>query len=217
MSISIIRFFIAFSLLLFCESCNYAQSPPPITSSTPCPIEGNAKSDRIKELNKLKNRTTFPQASDFDTTITLQKLLAKGEDQKRWSSSKAVKVIGYVYDVKMGGIETCNCKTKEKDLRDTHIELVTDPMNPDKSLRFIAEVTPRWRQEMKKKGLNWSTRALRDKYLGRWVVIEGWLMFDEEHEHQAQNTSPLGKNNWRATAWEIHPITKIELTARPRK
>lgn len=203
-------------LFAFLSACNYAQNPAPVNSTTPCPVEGNAKSERIKDLNKLKNRTTAPQLADFDTTITLQKLVASGKDQTRWSSSKAVKVIGYVYDIKVGGVETCNCKTKEKDLRDTHIELVTDPMNPAKSLRFIAEVTPRWRQEMKKKGVNWTTRALRDKFLGRWVVVEGWLMFDEEHEHQAQNTSPEGKNNWRATAWEIHPITKIEVTNRPR-
>lgn len=216
MRITFAKLLIASVQLLFCIGCNYAQNPAPINSASPCPVEGNAKSDRIKELNKLKNRTATPQTADFDTTITLQKLLATGNDTKRWNSSKAVKVIGYVYDVKVGGIETCNCKTKEKDLRDTHIELVTDPMNPAKSLRFVAEVTPRWRQQMKKKEVDWSTRTLRDKYLGRWVLVEGWLMFDEEHEHQAQNTSPDGKNNWRATAWEIHPITKIEVSTRPR-
>jgi hypothetical protein len=193
-----------------------AQEPKSTNSLTNCPIEGNAVSDRIKQLNILKNRVSFPSAKDFDNTITLEKLLAPGNDTKRWSDKKAVSIVGYVYDVKVGGIETCNCKTKDKNLRDTHIELVTNPMNPAKSVRFIAEVTPRWREIMKKKGVNWSTSTLRDKYLGRWVKIEGWLFFDDEHDQQSQNTRPDGKKNWRGTAWEVHPITNIELTNRPR-
>lgn len=185
-------------------------------TSTICPEEGNAVSKRIKKLNILKNRINLPKPGDFNLSISLEKLLAPGNDAHRWSDTKAVSIVGYVYDVKVGGIETCNCKTKDKNLRDTHIELVSDPMNPAKSQRFIAEVTPRWREIMKKKGVNWSTSALRDKYLGRWVKIEGWLFFDEEHLQQAQNTRPDGKNNWRYTVWEIHPITNIEVTTRPR-
>lgn len=209
---SLIAFFV---FLIYATGCAQEQKKE-INTLQDCPVEGNAVSDRIKQLNILKNRISVPAAQDFEPTITLEKLLAPGNDAKRWSDKKAVSIIGYVYDVKVGGIETCNCKTKDKNLRDTHIELVTDPMNPAKSVRFIAEVTPRWREIMKKKGVNWSTSALRDKYLGRWVKIEGWLFFDDEHDQQSQNTRPDGKNNWRGTAWEVHPITNIELTTRPR-
>jgi hypothetical protein len=40
------------------------------------------------------------------------------------------------------------------------------------------------------------------------------LFYGLIHEHEADNTDQndsVGKPNRRATAWEIHPITKIEL------
>lgn len=156
-----------------------------------------------------------PAAADIDSSITLTKILAPGNDAERWSTAKAAKITGYVYDVKPGGVETCNCKTKEIDKRDTHIELLADPMHDDKMLRMIVEVTPRMREKMKAEGVDWSTNALRDKLLGRWVTFTGWLLFDEEHASQAENTDPGRPRNWRATAWEIHPVTKIEISKKP--
>jgi hypothetical protein len=177
--------------------------------SSDCDVEGNAVSKEVKALNRLKNRATFPDSIDFDNTITLEKLIEKGNDKYRWHSAKAARIRGYVANVKPGGIETCNCKNKNIDDRDTHIELIINPNDNEETKRFIIEVTPRIRKMMKSKGFDWSTRALRDDYLGRFVEIEGWLMFDSEHESQAENTNPGRGRNWRATAWEIHPITKI--------
>jgi len=77
-------------------------------------------------------------------------------------------------------------------------------------------VTPRIRAIMKQKGENWSTSALRDKLLGRWVRMDGWLFFDEEHDNTSENTAPQRPNNWRATAWEIHPLTAFEITVKPK-
>jgi hypothetical protein len=181
-----------------------------------CPLEGNAQSNSIQELNILKNRSNTPSAEDFDNSITLSKLVALGSDESRWSTNKAARIKGYVYDVKPGGVETCNCKNKDINQRDTHIEIVMDPNNSSKAQRMIVEVTPRIRKAMKLKGIDWSTRALRDKYLGRFVEVEGWMLFDKEHKNAAENTNPTRPNNWRATAWEIHPITKITvLTKNP--
>jgi hypothetical protein len=174
-----------------------------------CPLEGSAKSEEVKSLNILKNRTAFPTSTDFDTSISLSSILAEGNDKDRWQSASAARIQGYVANVKPGGIETCNCKSKNIDDRDTHIEILLNPNSDDKIKRLIVEVTPRMRKLMKAKGINWSTRALRDDYLGRFVEIEGWLLFDKEHETQAENTNPNNTRNWRATAWELHPITKI--------
>ena len=180
-----------------------------------CPPEGNAQTEHLKDLNKLKNRGYFPVNTDFDTTASLKNILKPGKDEKRWNSKKAARITGYVYDVKAGGIETCNCKTKDPDKRDTHIEILADPMHDKKMLRMIVEVTPRLREEMKKNGHNWSTKALRDKLLGRWVAFSGWLLFDAEHANLSENTWPGREKNWRATAWEIHPVTKIEVVSKP--
>ncbi len=143
-------------------------------------------------------------------------MLAPGYDASRWTTSYGAVVIGYVHDVKVGGIETVNCQARDPRFRDTHIELVLDPMNSGSTKRVIVEVTPRWRAIMAAKGIDWSTRALRDKFLGRWVKVTGWMLFDMEHQGQAENTAPGRPRDWRATAWEIHPVTAIAVVPRPR-
>jgi hypothetical protein len=64
---------------------------------------------------------------------------------------------------------------------------------------------------MAQQGLDWSTRTLRNTLLGRWVRIGGWLMFDGEHKQNAKNTVSGGAHIWRATVWEVHPITSIQV------
>jgi hypothetical protein len=194
-----------------------AQKKPKPTqgeSSVYCPPEGNAKVSRVRDLNTYKNRTQLPAPKDFDQGITLKAMLQPGDDTRRWSVQKAASVSGYVRDVKPGGVETTNCKCKDKSLRDTHIELVLDPLNNDKNKCVVVEVTPRVRSLMAKNGLDWSTPMLRSKFLGRWVTVEGWMLFDFEHSNMAENTRPGNPKNWRGTAWEIHPLTAIKLSQR---
>ena len=78
---------------------------------------------------------------------------------------------------------------------------------------MIVEVTPRWRPAIARSGVDWETDTLRQRLLGRCVRITGWLLFDREHRAQSENTGRPGESVWRATAWEIHPITRIETLA----
>jgi hypothetical protein len=80
--------------------------------------------------------------------------------------------------------------------------------NPKK---VIVEITPRWREIMEKKNTDWSTNVLRTRLMGKFVKVQGWLLFDAERKEEADNTNPKGKKNTRATAWEIHPVTSIEV------
>lgn len=176
-----------------------------------CPFQGNAKTLKLKELNILKNRINFPSPKDINALVTLNALLKKGDDTDRWNTRYGARITGYVYDVKPGGVETSNCKSKEKDLRDTHIELILNPMSNEKNEIIIVEVTPRMRKIMAANGEDWRTSTLRTKYLGRLVEIEGWMLFDFEHKNMAENTHPNNPKNWRGSAWEIHPITKIKI------
>lgn len=89
---------------------------------------------------------------------------------------QGAEITGYVFDVKVGGIETTNCRARASERRDTHIELVLDPMAGATTQRVIVEVTPRWRAMMAAQGLDWSTRALRDRLLGRWIKVKGWML-----------------------------------------
>jgi hypothetical protein len=57
--------------------------------------------------------------------------------------------------------------------------------------------------------MDWSEKTLHAQLMGRWCEFEGWLYFDVSHAEEAENTNPQKPGNWRATAWEVHPITKI--------
>jgi len=180
-----------------------------------CGIEGDARSPGVQALNRLKNRYTAPQ--QIDPAITLDAMLAPGKDTGRWKVKQGAEIIGYVSDVKVGGIESTNCHARAAEKRDTHIELVLDPMAGSPTQRVVVEVTPRWRAIMAAQGMDWSTRALRDRLLGRWIKVRGWMLFDVEHQNASENTARGRERNWRATAWEIHPITSIEVVQRPAR
>jgi hypothetical protein len=179
-----------------------------------CPPRGDAVTSGVRALNRLKNRVTAPVAGDIDSAVTLGALLAPGDDRGRWSERRAATIVGYVRDVKVGGVETVNCFAKTPDHRDTHIELVTGPEDAGQ-FPLIVEVTPWWRQHAASRGSNWSTDSLRSLLRGRWVRVTGWLLFDTEHRRQAENTAPGRVGNWRATAWELHPVTGIEVVMQP--
>jgi hypothetical protein len=180
-----------------------------------CPMEGDARGQAVQALNRLKNRYAVPTPAQINPKVSLDAILAPGYDVGRWKVKDGATIIGYVHDVKPGGIETVNCHARDWADRDTHIELVLDSMHSGATQRMIVEVTPRWRAIMEQQGVDWSTRTLRDRFLGRWVKVTGWMLFDVEHKDQSENTAPGRPRNWRATAWEIHPITAIEVVQRP--
>src|SRR4051812_39653128 len=75
----------------------------------PCSLEGVAKGQDVKDLNKLKGRYHSPVASDIDQTVTLTSLIAPGDDEDRFDVTSAATVVGFVLEVQVGGTETCNC------------------------------------------------------------------------------------------------------------
>ena len=160
-----------------------------------------------RQLIALKNRVAIPRQPDFDPAATLDALLAPGEDRDRWSPQRAAVVEGYVVRVVEAGVELSNCLSLTR--RDIHLELAL-ALDAPPADRLIAEVTPRMRDRLTT-GEDWSTRALTRSLVGRRVRVSGWLMFDREHQGEAENTRPGRAANWRRTAWEIHPVTSIHL------
>ena len=176
------------------------------------PEAGDAVRPDIQALNRLKNREAAPTAKDFDRSASLPAMLGPGDDRSRWNDHRAAQVVGYVADVKVGGVETVNCHARSVHGRDTHVDLTLSAKDAYNEPRHvIVEVTPRWRAAMAVKGVDWETDALRERLLGRCVRVTGWMLFDAEHRRESQNTADAGAEVWRATAWEIHPITTIEL------
>src|SRR2546428_1889015 len=82
-----------------------------------CPARGDAVTSGVHARNRLKNRVAAPVAQDIDSAVTLSALLAPGDDRGRWSERMAATIVGYVRDVKVGGVETVNCFAKTPDHR----------------------------------------------------------------------------------------------------
>lgn len=197
-----IRWILGALFLLAISEAAFAQS---------CPLTGKTKNVRIQNANKLKNRVAIPLPSDFDSTFTLAAVLKPGNDTARWNEKKAGTLIGYVHNAKPGGIESVNCGAKAIPDRDTHIELVLSLGDSLGKRRVIVEVTPRLRKMMKVQGKDWSTPTLVKTLKGKRVEIQGWEFNDYEHAVSAENTNPHHKLNWRATTWELHPVTSIRI------
>ena len=193
-----------------------------------CPLTGAANptvsTEKAKaEENKLKNRWNFPAASDFDQSVNLAAMLAPGDDHGRFDQTRAARITGYVTDCIVGGSahrappqhsgESCNCGATSPLDTDSHIDVVLTPADETIATRHvIVEVTPRIRELMRRQGIDWTTDALRAQLKHHWVEFEGWLFFDPDHLTGAVNTDPDDTKqppNWRATVWELHPVTKV--------
>lgn len=174
-----------------------------------CPVTGLDKNDQLPSanivaLNRLKNRSAIP--TGVDENITLPDILAPGNDRKRFSNSQAVKITGFIFNVKPGGTEDCNCFYGKEDFIDTHIEIALNADESDKKKMMVVEITPRFKATHP----GWRTFKIR-ALKGKKVTITGWLFFDENHWQHSRNTNPKGTNLYRATAWEIHPVTGFEV------
>ena len=173
-----------------------------------CPSAGIAITGRSRRVNQLKNRTAFPQPADFDPLVTLEALLQRGDDRSRWSVERAARIEGLVIDVWYAGAEATNCFNPCR--RDVHIHIAKRKDAP-KSEHVVVEVTPKLRDWAAAQGVDWSAETLRAQLMGHWVEFEGWLYFDVGHAEEAENTAPGNPENWRGTAWEVHPITRIRV------
>lgn len=202
-----------------------------------CTVDGSATPGTEKaRLNRLKNRFRFPTSNA--TPITLNQLLAlnQGHIQNEQivgfpgsghpDNQRAVTFEGYVIKVSTGGCsagESCNCKTQETPFCDTHIDVIPTKNTPHPNGHnvYVVEVTQRMRL-LAKQGLitsnlgsnTWSTDVLRSRLLNRRVRFSGYLYFDTDHATEAWVSDPddvVGGDNWRQTAWEVHPVMRIQI------
>ena len=180
----------------------------------PCGMEGSARLYKNKILNPLKNRWNLPGPEDFDPDFTMENLVDYFNDENSYDDQRAGTLTGYVVLVKSGGPESCNCSARRVVDHDTHINMVVDLNDAGADRVVVVEVTPRLRAMIAQSGFDWSTKSLKKQLLGKRVRIGGWLFYDPEHLNESFATDPediYGKPNWRATSWEIHPVTSIEI------
>ena len=171
-----------------------------------CPSTGIALTRRARDFHRLKNRTSLPQPADFDSRVMLDTLLQPGDDTSRWSVDRAARIQAFVIDVAYARAEATNCFSPCR--RDIHIAVARGKDAP-KNEQIIVEITPNIRDWAQSQGMDWSEATLQTRLVGHWCEFEGWLYFDVGHAEEAENTTPRDPGNWRATAWELHPVTKI--------
>lgn len=191
----------------------YAQNPKPFKG---CPPEGNGKptkknptgklSKAKEDLNLLKNRDAEP--SSIDDSVTLAAIM-KASNDGEFEPTQGVSIVGFVAKVKAGEPqETCNCA--RTDLADIHIDIVLKEADAKTSSKYmIVEISPRFQDKLG------NLAAVKKALEGKWVKFTGWMMYDVVHKANAKNTNPKGKAIWRATAWEVHPVTAFDVVPAP--
>jgi hypothetical protein len=161
-----------------------------------CGPEGDATNPKIQALNDNKNRTDEP--SDY-VPVTWKQLKDLPAHLVNYFQGAPVSVIGYLsHKINVERGESTNCHMLQPDEVDWHIYLTNSPAQGIADA-VIVEATPRVRPQHK-----WTTAMLTPLVdTNTQARISGWLLYDLEH------VNVVGKQ--RATAWEVHPITRIEV------
>ena len=175
-------------------------------------------------------------ARAFDAEVSAthrSNLTAEAQSKLAGIETQIVSVTGWMVLTYLGPPESCNCNSAE--FHDWHIELVPKPLDHSPKIgdptAIISEVTPRTEAALYKAGIRLQELAAFMK-LGKppdvetnptgsaphKVRITGYLMWDDEHNQPGKDVGPMiergGGGEYhhpgRATAWEIHPILKIE-------
>jgi hypothetical protein len=92
---------------------------------------------------------------------------------------------------------------------DIHLVLVGDAETDGEETSVTAEITPRIRASGHP---DWIFKNVNDLE-GEYVKVTGWLMLDTKHIRQTHRLASERTNKAlvRATNWEVHPVTKLEV------
>ena len=194
---------LAFTVLAPAAGGQRRRKQPCVSTLAQCDADGCGGDAK---LNAKKNITQA--ATGAEDWMISQVIALNEESPESWSSGRdrgeleelgegeAVRVKGYLIDAFVTRTpESTNCFLRGTENNDFHLNLVRRS-DLDKSQSVVAEITPRFRPS------GWDItklQALADAR--RYVRVTGYLMFDSAHP---------GASNHRATAWEIHPVTRFE-------
>jgi len=164
-----------------------------------CGPTGDATKPTAQALNTNKNRTDQPGDTDY-VEINWDDLKGLPKNRVNDFQGAPVAVVGFLsHQVKVENSgESTNCHLHADSEVDWHIYLTQSPAQQI-SEAIIVETTPRTRPSHK-----WTTDMLKPLVDSQTQVrISGWLMYDSEH------VGAIGTQ--RATVWEVHPITRIQV------
>lgn len=169
-------------------------------------------------------------AFDAQTKWKRRKDLSAGQKTELAALEKQiVSLTGYINVAYAGPPETTNCASV--DMHDWHLEVFEKPSDHPSHVGdptgIVCEITPRTQQAIYRAGIRLQNLAgfIRRPDLGyeptghaaKRVRLTGYLLWDDEHNGRAdlgpaiQSVGANGYSHpWRTTAWEMHPVMKIE-------
>jgi hypothetical protein len=164
-----------------------------------------------------KNRSTAADPQNAGATVTVQQLKAlptvpepDGKMRADWPANlrdaitghegHAAVFNGYIVKAIAEGPESSNCGLPNPRDHDVHVYMTDSAGDRSVADAAIVEVTPRWRAVHP----SWNADNLKAFADGTPVRLTGWLLYDQEHW-------PMIRSAERATLWEIHPVTRIQI------
>ena len=206
---------------------------------TGCTISGSAYDPYLNLMKNQVSWSSMDPQQVFTSLSQVQQLEAKlpaiGINQKnhgdKFSQLQALGegsifgVAGFLYDVVAEGKESSNCQV-DKDPPDFqnvdfHIFVGFDPAVAQKirshkpvspaqmHQSMIVEMTPHYRDAFHPE---WTVDAVK-AVKGQQVKVLGQLMVDNEHYVSGQDCGldPSKTACWRASVWELHPVTDFQV------
>jgi hypothetical protein len=155
---------------------------------------------------------------------------AAQKDELDRYENQIVSLTGWLVLAYAGPPETTNCASPI--FHDWHLEIFENPSDHAPQIGdpapIICEITPRTERPIYRDGKRVQSLAqffrLQDVsyratgHKARKVRVTGYLLWDDDHNGSADVGSTIeyfSKNGfhhpWRSTAWEIHPVIKIEV------
>lgn len=209
------------------------------SGKSPETVERNRLKNRwVADLSKLAVKSfdfagLLKHVGEFDALTKDKRREDLSFDEKRRLDileAPIVSLTGYLVLAYPGPSETTNCGSV--DFHDWHLEVFEQPVDhppqPGDPTPLICEITPRTQNAIYNEGIRIQEMAAFFRrpdvtyestgHKAQKVRLTGYLLWDDEHN---DNTKDVGAtinsiarnryhNPWRATAWEIHPVIKIE-------
>jgi hypothetical protein len=184
-------------------------------------------------VEQLDTTAFLKKVGEYDSRLQSKRrgeLAAQQKDELDSYENQIVSLTGWLVLAYAGPPETTNCGSPV--FHDWHLEIFENPGGHAPQIGdptpIICEITPRTEQRLYRDGVRIQSLAeffrLQDvsyqstTHKAKKVRVTGYLLWDDDHNGSADVGSTIeyfSKNGfhppWRSTAWEIHPVMKVEV------
>lgn len=185
-----------------------------------------------QKILALNTAAFLARAAEYDSKLQLKHrrfFSSAQKEQLQGFEKDVVSLTGWLIMAYHGVPETANCRSK--DFLDWHLELSEKPADHPPQIGdptpIQCEITPRTEAAIYASGVRIQKLAasirLPDNTVQRTgakphrIRVTGYLLWDDEHNGPNDIgstvqwfTSEGYHHPWRSTAWEVHPVLKIE-------